>query len=141
MKNPKGAGPLLAWCLKGAWPLLLFLPFAFAGYDLKEITPAIQQTIQSRQSRYAQLQELKQSGAVGENNQGFVSLLNAAPGAEQLASLENQDRATIYQAIASQNQLGPSGLEEVKRIFAEVQRGKALPGELIQLPTGEWVKK
>lgn len=139
MKNKKGAVRCLAPFVL-SW-IFFISPASAASYDLKQITPEVQQAIQARQSRYAPLQSLRQSGAVGENNQGFVALLGQAPGAEELISAENRDRDMIYQAIASQNGLGPDGLSEVRRIFAEVQRGKALPGERIELPTGEWIKK
>ena len=114
---------------------------ASQDYSLKEVTPEIQQAIQGRQSRYAELLTLKRKGIVGENNEGFVSLVNEAPGADSLVSTENQDRDKIYQAIAVQNNLGPNGIPEVKKVFAEVQRGKAQPGDRIQLPSGEWVQK
>ena len=129
---------LLSWFL---FYLSAGVAQAAQDYNLREVTPEIQQAIQARQSRYAELQTLKQKGIVGENNQGFVSVLNGAPGADPLASAENQDRNKIYQAIAVQNNLGPEGISEVKRIFAEVQRGKAQPGDSIQLPSGEWVQK
>lgn len=110
-------------------------------YDLKEMTPAVQRAIQDRQARYMQLQRLKQESSVGENNQGLIEILRAVGEAGPVVNSENQDRMIIYQAIVQQNQLGPAGLAEVKRVFAEVQRGKALPGETIQLPTGEWTRK
>ncbi|MBI4115516.1 MAG: DUF1318 domain-containing protein [Candidatus Omnitrophica bacterium] len=119
------------------------LPCAHAAqnYDLKEITPTVQNAIQSRQARYSQLQHLKSEGVIGESNQGFVSMLKELPDVSGIIAAENQDREVIYQAVVDQNGLGQGGLGQVKAIFAEVQRGKAQPGELIQLPSGEWVRK
>lgn len=125
--------------------ILLFLGgsiiFAAGTYDLKEITPAVQTAVSNRQARYAALQQLKSEGAVGENNEGLTRVLRDSPQASALTSAENQDRETIYRAIADQNQLGSEGLERIRAVFAEVQRGKARPGEFIQLASGEWVQK
>ncbi len=122
---------------------LIFLPRGAQAenYDLKQITPAVQQAIQSRQARFSQLQHLKQQGVIGEDNQGMVKVLKDLPEVKNIAAGENQDREIIYQTIAEQNGLGPVGIAKVREIFAEVQRGKAKPGESIQLRSGEWVQK
>ena len=127
-----------------SWFLFIFgsgLALAVQNYDLREITPEVQRAIQGRQARYAELQSLKQKGVVGENNQGFVTPLKAMAGADPIVSGENQDRDVIYQAVVAQNQLGPNEISEVKKVFAEVQRGKAERGDFVQLPSGEWVQK
>ena len=117
-------------------------PSVFAGpYDLKEMTPTVEQALKNRQARYLQLQSLKQKGVVGEDNKGFVADLERDPQSAAMASLENRDRRIIYQALVDQNRLGPAGMTEVQRVFAEVQRDKASSGEYIQTPTGEWLRK
>jgi uncharacterized protein YdbL (DUF1318 family) len=111
----------------------------FAGqYDLKEMTPEVRQALANRQQRYDELQQLKASGQVGENNQGYVEALKGGGG---LAGAENQDRRVIYNAIVSQNNFGPGGLAQVQRAFAEVQRDKARPGDYVQSASGEWRQK
>lgn len=87
-----------------------------ANYDIKQMTPEVREALAGRQSRYSQLQMAKQSGAVSENNEGLVS------GSSPLVSAENNDRLVIYQAIANQNNLGSSGLSQIKRAFAETIR-------------------
>lgn len=120
--------------------ILTCAPLSWAGsYDIKEMTPEIQQSLSSRQARYSQLKQLKSEGAIGENNQGYVEALSGA--GNSLASAENADRRVIYSAIVQQNNLGGSGLAQVQKVFAEVQRDKAAPGESIQLASGEWSKK
>jgi len=115
-------------------------PLAWAGsYDIKEMTPEIQQSLSGRQARYAQLKQLKASGAIGENNQGYVEALSGE--GNSVASAENADRRVIYSAIVQQNNLGGNGLAQVQKVFAEVQRDKATAGESIQLASGEWTKK
>ena len=115
-------------------------PLAWASsYDIKEMTPEIQQSLAGRQTRYGQLKQLKSEGAIGENNQGYVEALSGA--GNSVASAENADRRVIYSAIVQQNNLGGSGLAQVQKVFAEVQRDKAAAGESIQLASGEWTKK
>lgn len=110
-----------------------------SSYDIKEMTPEIQQSLSGRQARYGQLKQLKSEGAIGENNQGYVEALSGA--GNSVASAENADRRVIYSAIVQQNELGGSGLDQVQKVFAEVQRDKAAAGESIQLSSGEWTKK
>jgi uncharacterized protein YdbL (DUF1318 family) len=127
--------------LCGALVLAGMAPEALAEYEIKNMTPEIESAFGGRQARYARLQALKAEGSAGENNRGYVEALR--PGGEVTAVVkdENADRRTIYQAIATQNQLGPQGLATVETVFAEVQRDKARPDDTIQLPSGEWVKK
>ena len=100
-----------------SYGLWAFAAYA-ANYDLKEKTPEIQQAIDGRQSRYTELQQAKQSGGARENNQGYVDCFRN----ESLCSAENHDRQTIYRAIADQNDLGPAGLSQIQRAFAETIR-------------------
>lgn len=113
-----------------------------ANYDFKEMTPEIRQALKNRQSRYSELQGLKQAGVIGENNKGYVANLkeaNAAAGT--LASAENRDRRVIYEALAEQNALGNQGILQVQKAFAEVQSDKASSGEMVQSASGDWKKK
>jgi len=114
---------------------------AAENYDIKQMTPAIDQALKNRQMRYREVQTQKIAGTIGEDNQGFLQVLREAPGVPDLAASENADRQVIYQAIVDQNQLGAEGMAKVKEVFAEVQREKALPGEFIQLPSGDWIRK
>ncbi|MBU9889462.1 MAG: YdbL family protein [Candidatus Omnitrophica bacterium] len=116
-----------------------FVPLCQAGqYDFKEITPEISAALKGRQARFSELQRLKQTGAVGEGNQGYVASLG---GGQSLVAQENRDREVIYRGLVEQNRLGPNGLREVQRVFAEVQRDKAGSGEMVQLPSGAWTRK
>jgi len=110
-------------------------------YDLKELTPEVQRSLEQRKARYEALRQAKREGAVGEDNQGFVKALKESPEAARLAQEENADRRLIYEAIVRQHGLGADGMAAVKAAFAEVQREKAKPNDAIQLPSGEWVTK
>ena len=122
--------------------LFLSTATAFAGsYDIKTMTPEIQQALSGRQNRYSDLQNLKSQGAIGENKSGYVEILNSAPGGAATVNQENEDRRTLYRGIVDQNNLGAQGMSEVERVFAEVQRDKARPGDFIQSPSGQWTQK
>ena len=112
-----------------------------ARYDIKEMTPQVQQAITARQNRYEELQQLKRSKSVGENNRGYVDARDSSQAAASLVESENADRRTIYQTIAEQNHLGAAGLTTLESVFSEVQRGKARSGDLLQFPSGEWTEK
>ena len=121
--------------------LLLSFPAFAATYDLKEITPEVQKALDNRKARYEELQDFKSQGLIGENNEGFVTVIGDATKAGFAAAPENGDRRVIYQAIVDQNGLGEGGMQQVMLAFAEVQREKARKGDKIQTPEGEWGKK
>jgi len=129
-----------------SWFLLISLfvsssAFAEQSYDLKEITPAVQKALDQRKARYAELQQLKADRVIGESKKGFLDVFPAPLEISKIVLDENRDRKVIYQAIVDQNDLGPAGMGKIQEVFAEVQRGKARPGEKIQLPSGEWIQK
>jgi len=116
-------------------------PVHAAQYDIKTMTPEVQGALDGRKQRYDTLLSAKGSGSIGENNQGYVTVLNSSSGADSLAQPENADRSVIYNTIVEQNGLGGGGMEKVQIAFAEVQRERARGGDMIQLPNGDWVKK
>ncbi len=87
-----------------------------ANYDIREMTPEVREALAGRQARYSELQSAKRAGAVRENSEGLVS------GSGGLVNAENHDRMVIYQTIATQNNLGPAGLSQIKRAFSETIR-------------------
>ena len=111
------------------------------AYDLKEITPPVKEAFAHRHDRYNQLKELKAQGAIGETHHGYVHMLKPSDDTKAIVDAENRDRGIIYRAILAQHELGAQGLASVEITFGDVQRDKAAPGEFVQLPSGEWVKK
>ena len=111
-----------------------------ADYDFKELTPEIKKALQDRQARYAELQNLKHEGMIGENNKGYVTDLQNSSAAGPITAAENRDRRIIYEALATQNKLGGKGLLAVQKAFAEVQHEKAGPGDMVQSSSGDWKK-
>mgnify|MGYP001048630091 CR=1 FL=1 len=119
---------------------LLVTAVAAQNYDIKTMTPEIKAALDARRARFDELADLKAEGIIGENNSGYVEILAPSPRAQELAPNENRDRRLIYKAIAEQNGL-TGALNTIETVFAKVQREKAAPGDPIQLPGGEWVKK
>jgi len=111
-----------------------------AEYNIKEMTPEVQQALDGRKGRYSQLSEFKAQGVIGENNRGYVELLTDDSGAQRIVDQENRDRKTIYTTIARQNGIEDE-LGTIERVFAQVQRDKASDGEMVQSEEGEWTKK
>ena len=114
--------------------------FADGKYDIKEMTPEAKTALENRRDRFDRLKELKAKGAVGENNRGYVEALSDDPDAKSLVEEENQDRRIIYKTIETQNNLS-GAMETIEKVFAQVQRDKASPGDKIQTEDGNWVTK
>ena len=95
--------------------------------------------IKSRMSkRLAQVVSLKMSGAVGENNQGYLTVrasLSATDAA--LVQSENNDRKSVYQLIAAKTK---SSAAIVGKTRAASIRKTAPKGTWIQLPSGTWTQ-
>ncbi len=114
----------------------------FAGeYDLQTITPGIQQALDGRRDRFSILEQFKNEEKIGEGRDGLVMNLAGDPAAEPIVRAENKDRNLIYNAIVQQNDLPETEIHTVRRVFAETQRQKAKPGQMIQTESGKWVKK
>ena len=111
------------------------------GYRLQK-TPAVQKVLNDRKSRVPVFQVLKAKGLIGENNEGFITILKPIqPKEKNLVEAENRDRQFIYDTVVAQNHLGPEGLAKVEEEFAKTRRDRAKKGNLIQLPSGKWVRK
>ncbi|WNM60505.1 DUF1318 domain-containing protein [Candidatus Nitrospira neomarina] len=95
------------------------------------------------------LNRYKSLGIIGENNEGGVTLLEpekVQPDdrafVENLIKEENEDRLAIMGRIVETNEtLTPSELPRVHKMFAALNRDKALKGERIQLDNGTWTQK
>lgn len=95
------------------------------------------------------LNHYKSLGIIGENNEGGVTLLEpekVQPGdrafVENLVKEENEDRLVIMSRIIETNEtLAPTDLPRVHKMFAALNRDKALKGERIQLDSGQWIQK
>jgi Protein of unknown function (DUF1318) len=95
------------------------------------------------------LDRYKSLGIIGENNEGGITLLEPEkiqPAdrafVENLVKEENADRLIIMGRIIETNEtLSPTDLPRVHKMFAALNRDKALKGERIQLDNGTWIQK
>ena len=110
------------------------------AYSIKNMTKEVQAALDARRARYDTLKSFKKQGIVGENNKGYVQVLESNAEASKLVDQENKDRKVIYQTIAEQNNLQGQS-EAIEGVFAQVQNDKAESGEMVQKSDGTWVKK
>ncbi len=106
-------------------------------------TPAVQKILNQRKARVPELQALKAKGLIGENNNGFITILKPAlsPAEKALVEAENRSRKFIYNTVVAQNHLEPDGLVKVEKQFAKTRHALAKKGDLIQGSSGKWVRK
>ncbi len=95
------------------------------------------------------LNRYKALGMIGENNEGGISLLQPEKiepddraFVDNLIQEENEDRLAIMSRIVDTNEtLSAKDLPRVHKMFAALNRDKALKGERIQLENGNWISK
>ena len=82
--------------------------------------------------------ELKAQGIVGENNAGYLEFIGAKREKSDVVAAENNDRKTVYTAIAKQQ--GTTAEVVGKRRALQIAQ-KANPGEWLQDASGKWIQK
>lgn len=89
-------------------------------------------------ARVPAINNLKDKGLVGENNNGFVEFRTDARPQQDLISAENQDRKAVYAAIAKKQNVDISlvGQRRARQI-----RDIGGAGHWFQKPDGSWYKK
>lgn len=88
--------------------------------------------------RLSQVDELKASGAIGENNRGFLEVRGGGGDAANVVSAENRDREAVYAEIAKR---AGSSAEQVGKARARQIAGASKPGVWLQREDGNWYKK
>ena len=81
---------------------------------------------------------LKAKGIVGENNAGYLEFIGAKKEKADVVAAENEDRQTVYAAIAKQQ---GTTVELVGKRRALQIAQKADKGEWIQDTSGKWLQK
>ncbi len=104
-----------------------------------------------RRSRFNKddLDRLKEIGAVGEANNGYVVLFPDVVADEKerafaqlMVTQENEDRKVLYGRIAATGEgFTTDDLDKVAAIMAGVNADEAPPGALVQGKGGQWKKK
>ena len=82
--------------------------------------------------------ELKTKGILGENNAGYLEFIGAKREKSDVVAAENNDRKTVYTAIAKQQ--GTTAEVVGKRRALQIAQ-KANPGEWLQDASGKWIQK
>jgi uncharacterized protein YdbL (DUF1318 family) len=91
------------------------------------------------EQRLGSVDALKDRGAAGENNRGFLEVRGGASAEDQKTIAdENADRRTAYAFIASQTGTDP---DSVGRRRAQQLAAASRPGVWIQDPSGQWRQK
>ncbi len=90
------------------------------------------------EQRIAQLDTLKTSGAIGENNLGMVEVRDESSDAVNVVADENRDREIVYTALA--NRTGASA-DQIGRARARQIANGSAPGVWLQDESGRWYRK
>ena len=125
-----------------AWMLFLSLAVAFTGLFVPASARADELAdLQSRfKARYPKLQELRNSGAVGETWDGWVQVVKGT-GEKEVAEIvvaENVDRKALYVLLAARQKTTPElvGERNGLRIFKS-----AAPDHYLKTKDGKWDQK
>ena len=89
-------------------------------------------------ARLPQITRLKTDGIIGENNRGFLESRQQNAASTALTSAENQERQTVYSAIAQQQRTSPKIVGQ--RRAAQIA-DRAPSGTWLQNENGNWYKK
>lgn len=111
----------------------------------KEVARALQRISFNKDD----LNRFKALGLVGENIKGGVSLLapEKVPAEEKafllnLLKEENEDRLVVMNRVVETNEtLSLQDLPKVHKMFASLNRDKAVEGEWVQLENEKWIQK
>ena len=111
----------------------------------------VMMAMQSQEFNRDDILDFKKRGYVGENNQGLLTIFADHKGlrdparkkfVEAIVTEENADRMVIMKRVIEMNvELSDEDLPKVQRIFANLNRDNARPGERIELDNGTWVTK
>lgn len=113
---------------------LLLLPFALPvqGQDLNALKTSIQ-------ARIGQIDGLKMSGVVGENNKGLLEARGSLSAEQKkLMDDENRDRMALNGIIAGRT---GTNAEQVGMQFSKQVRERSAAGIWLQDDEGKWYKK
>ena len=114
----------------------LLLSFLFVTVSL---TTAHAQGVKERMlARLPQIDSMKSSGILGENNRGFLEFVGKVKQNQDVVEAENLDRQKVYNAIAAKE--GTSS-DLVGRRRAMQIAENAVAGTWLQAADGHWYQK
>lgn len=85
-----------------------------------------------------ELRQAKQDGYVGEQPNGYLGVVKAAPGVQELVNKINGLRKEHYQKIAAQN---GTSLNVVETLAGKKAIEKTPPNQYVRDPSGNWIRK
>ena len=97
----------------------------------------VSESLSAMKKRLPQIVALKKSKAVGENNQGYLTVLKSSSATSIVAS-ENADRKVIYTSVAKKHGISVSQVAKQRAVSI---RKKASAGTMIQDSSGKWRAK
>lgn len=116
-----------------------FLLLCSLGLALPALRAEDLGAVKARMSqRISAIDQLKASGAVGENNRGFLEVRGGGGSSASVVASENSDREVVYAAIAKQT--GTSA-DAVGRARARQITAGSASGVWIQGDNGDWRRK
>jgi len=123
------------------------IPAAHAQADIDISTPAINKLKASMTQRHNQLKPFYDSGAIGMDSKGLITLRDPKNVAikdrntiNQLVAAENQDRNALYTEIAQANG-HPEWENDIRSTFARRWVANAPAGWYFQDTSGSWKQK
>ena len=89
-------------------------------------------------ARIPEIKALKEKGAIGENNKGYLEAIGKSAPKSSVVADENKDRKKVYEAIAKKQGVSAAAVGQRRALqIAE----KANPGEWLQNKSGKWYQK
>jgi len=110
------------------------------------LSPEVEQAALRRKDRRAELNSWQEKGVAGENKSGLVEIRSpekADSSVKSLVEAENNDRMTIYQAIAKKNGTSVGDVQELYAKRLQNNAPSGTPIEVLNEATGsyEWQLK
>jgi uncharacterized protein len=118
----------------GALFAIFLLALIFSGFEA-----GAQDDLKGRmRARLPEIMELKSRGIIGETRDGYLAYVVKDPVKEDLVAAENQDRRSVYAAIARQEGISEEYVGQRRaRQIAEQARSR----EWLQDSNGIWYQK
>lgn len=137
--EPAPAPSESSW-LENAVDSVSFVQVVYA--QLEDNSPRVRQIAESMRQRYPRVQEVKATGAVGENNRGLLELVKPElltdpekrNEVQRVIAADNEDRKALYKEIARLNSDQNLSVSAVERVYAKERLERAKTGEVFQLP-------
>ncbi len=90
------------------------------------------------QAQVTSLTDAKAQGLVGEQLDGYIGIVEDAPGVKRLVDDINLQRRQLYRDIARKN---GAPLSAVEKLAGQKAIDRAASGEIVQSPNEGWVRK